>query len=324
MIAVMTGRDLPGRPLLRSRPEGPADPGHRPRPLRGRAGRRRCRGARDRRRGHHPHRRRVRRASAVITIDAALAPMPRISTTSSTCGRVSSMAWARSTSNRAMSVTTTRSRAETSRRRSPGRISSSKASTLSRRSTSTRWNRTRRSPSGWAMTISPSGRPASTRFWSARSWPISTPFPLPRSGRGALSRRRFRQQVVHQDGADHLGLARKTGRPVRIANSVDESMVTTRRHGMSLAADRRHERWPAPRPRGPRLVRHRRLCRQRTPRRRHRRRRRPGRIAGKRCRLTPGASTPTPHLPVPTAPSEPATCNGAASCRSTRSPAAAD
>ena len=50
---------------------------------------------------------------------------------------------------------------------------------------------------------------------------------------------------------------------------------------------------------------------------------RPGRIAGTRCRSTPGASTPTPPRPVRTAPSAPVTCNGAANCRSTRSPAAA-
>ena len=170
---------------------------------------------------------------AVVTIDAALAEMPRISTTSSTCARVSSTAWARSSSNRAMSVTTTRSRAATSRRRSPGPISSSRASTPSRRSTSTRWSRTRPSPSGWAMTISPSGRPASTRSWSAPSWPISTPcrsaavrVVVPYLGGGFGSKSYTKMEPITS------ALARKTGRPVRIANSVDESMVTTRRHGM--------------------------------------------------------------------------------------------
>ena len=61
-------------------------------------------------------------------------------------------------------------------------------------------------------------------------------FALPvgrRSCGRALSWRRFRQQVVHQDGAHHGGAgAQVASRPVRIANSVDEAMVTTRRHGM--------------------------------------------------------------------------------------------
>ena len=45
--------------------------------------------------------------------------MPRISTTPSTCGRVSFTAWVKSTSSPAMSVTTTRSPVATSRRCSP-------------------------------------------------------------------------------------------------------------------------------------------------------------------------------------------------------------
>ena len=90
------------------------------------------------------------------------------------------------------------------RRSSPRPISWSKANTPSRRSTSTRWNRTPRSPSGRGddeLTV-----------WSSCQHPflvraeIADLFELPvgaRAHRGALARRRVRQQVVHQDGADH-------------------------------------------------------------------------------------------------------------------------
>ncbi len=59
-----------------------------------------------------------------------------------------------------------------------------------------------------------------------------------------------------------VALARKAKRPVRIQNSVDESMVTTRRHGMKawMRTGARKDGTPAG-PRGTRLVRHRRLCR---------------------------------------------------------------
>ena len=81
-----------------------------------------------------------------------------------------------------------------------------------------------------------------------------------------------------------VALARKAGRPVKIVNRVDESMVTTRRHGakawMRTAADRTGRllaREVA------HLVRHRRLRRQRPARDRHRRRLRArARTAGRR------------------------------------------
>ena len=82
-------------------------------------------------------------------------------------------------------------------------------------------------------TISPSGPPASIRFWSGRSSPISTPFRLaavrvvvPYLGGGFGSKSYTKMEPITS------ALARKSSRPVRIANSVDESMVTTRRHGM--------------------------------------------------------------------------------------------
>ena len=71
-----------------------------------------------------------------------------------------------------------------------------------------------------------------------------------------------------------VALARKAGRPVRIVNRVEESMVTSRRHGMrawmrtSAAAD-----GTLLDARGALLDGHRRLRRQRPARRRHRRRR---------------------------------------------------
>ena len=59
-------------------------------------------------------------------------------------------------------------------------------------------------PVDGATTSSPSGPPASTRSWSAPRSPISSRLPVgERADRRALPRRRLRQQVVHQDGADH-------------------------------------------------------------------------------------------------------------------------
>ena len=70
-----------------------------------------------------------------------------------------------------------------------------------------------------------------------------------------------------------VALARKAGRPVKIVNQVAESMVTTRRHNAQLhMRTAAAARWHAPRARRAGLVRHRRLCRQRTPGDRHRRR----------------------------------------------------
>ena len=83
------------------------------------------------------------------------------------------------------------------------------------------------------MTISPSGRRASTHFWFGRSWPISTLFPSPRFGwscpisaavsaasrtpRWSRSRRRWRARPVAR---------------CESPTASTKSMVTTRRHGM--------------------------------------------------------------------------------------------
>ena len=146
---------------------------------------------------------------------------------------------------------------------------------------------------------------ASIPSWCGPSSPISSSFPVA-SVRIVVPwlGGRFRQQVVYQDGADHRRRSpARPDRPVRIQNSVDESMVTTRRHGMKawMRTAARKRRHPAG-SRGARLVRHRRLCRQRTARRRHRRRCRARSVSlGQRSRSTPGASTPTPRRRVRTA-----------------------
>ena len=120
-----------------------------------------------------------------------------------------------------------------------------------------------------------------------------------------------------------IAVARKAGRPVRIVNRVDESMLTSRQHAMRvrlrtaaradgtlLARDARC--WfdtGAYADNGPRVV--------ATGGTRH-----PARTAGSRPASAPTASTPTPRRPARTAPSGPCTCSGRASSRSTRSPAA--
>ena len=91
-------------------------------------------------------------------------------------------------------------------------------------------------------------------------------------------------------------IARKAGRPVRILNAVHESMITTRRHGMTAPdAHRGRGRRDPARPGVPGLAGHRRVRGQRPPGHRHGRRRRPRPVplaGGARCRRT--ASTPTP------------------------------
>ena len=171
------------------------------------------------------------------------------------------------------------------------------------------------------------GRPASTRSWCGRRSPSLFDLPLgtvrvivPYLGGGFGSKSYTKMEPIT------VALARKAGRPVRIVNSVDESMVTTRRHGCPASGC-----GPPPTATGGcwratsrRLVRHRRLRRQRPARDRHRRRRRAralslGRGPGRRLvRLHQHRARP-----VPTAPSAPRTSSGWASCRSTRSRAAA-
>ena len=118
-------------------------------------------------------------------------------------------------------------------------------------------------------------------------------------------------------------IARKAGRPVRILNGVDESMITTRRHNMTCrmrtaaAADGTLLGRS-----GGGLAGHRRVRGQRPPGHRHGRRRRPGPVplaGGGGGRRT--ASTPTPARPAPTARSAPPTCSGSGSRSWTRWPA---
>ncbi|GIW03872.1 MAG: aldehyde oxidase [Thermomicrobiales bacterium] len=99
-------------------------------------------------------------------------------------------------------------------------------------STSTPWSRTRRSRNG-TTGRSPSGRPASTHSSSVLSWPISSACQSPacasscRISAAALAVKSYTKMEPIT-----VALARKARRPVRIANTVDEAMVTTRRHGM--------------------------------------------------------------------------------------------
>ena len=119
-------------------------------------------------------------------------------------------------------------------------------------------------------------------------------------------------------------LARKAGRPVKIVNSVAESMVTTRRHGMRcrMRTAATADGTLLAREVGHRL-RHRRLRRQRPARHRD----------GRRCRaralsLVRGPRRRAVRLHqhrarrARTARSARRTCSGSARCRSTRSPAA--
>ena len=153
------------------------------------------------------------------------------------------------------------------------------------------------------------------------------PAPVPGAGRDRRAVRRCPWAGAHR-GRPYLGggfgsksytkmepitvaLARKAGRPVKIVNSVAESMVTTRRHGRAAAcAPRRRATgrcWAASR----HLVRHRRLRRQRPAGDRHRRRRgaRPVPL-GRRARSMPPASTPTPRRRARTGRSAPRTSSG--------------
>ena len=107
-----------------------------------------------------------------------------------------------------------------------------RASTRSPPSTSTRWRRTRWCATS-AATGSRCGRPASTRSWSAPRSPTCSACALnsvrvivPYLGGGFGSKSYTKMEPIT------AALARHAGRPVRIQNSVAESMVTTRRHGM--------------------------------------------------------------------------------------------
>ena len=179
-----------------------------------------------------------------------------------------------------------------------GRRSWSRAPTPSPRSTSTRWRRTRRSPTTTATAIT---------LWANCQHPFlvqaeiadlfgmpigSVRIVVPYLGGGFGSKSYTKMEPLT------VALARKAGRPVRIVNRVEESMVTSRRHGMrcwmrtSAAAD-----GDAARARGALLDGHRRLRRQRSARRRDRRRRR-ARALPLRCRPRPGRLRVLQHAPV--------------------------
>ena len=132
-------------------------------------------------------------------------------------------------------------------RRTP--TSSSRASTPSRPSTSTRWSRTRSSPRSRADEItvwSSCQHPFLVRAELADLFglPLAVRVVVPYLGGGFGSKSYTKMEPIT------VALARKAGRPVRIANSVDESMVTTRRHGMKAGcAPPPTARRPAARPR---------------------------------------------------------------------------
>ena len=260
----------------------------------------------------------------VANVRQALSPRRAARHRASSRSRASSTASASSRRATGTSATATGSTAASSRRSSRGRTSSSRASTRSRPSTSTRWRRTRSiaQVEGDEITLwATCQHPFLVRAEIADLFGVpvaNVRIQVPYLGGGFGSKSYTKMEPLT------VALARKAGRPVRIQNRVAESMVTTRRHNMTLPDAHRGDRGRSPaRPRRRVPVRHRRLRGQRPARRRDRRATpRPARTAGRPIGSTRPASTRTSRRPAPTGPSGRRTSSGSASRRSTRSRAA--